>query len=169
MGWWASVTQGMSVHQGFHFCPNERSASWAHRIWMPPCSRSLQNNLVCSPRGVRRQKCFSLKISGTLLPGSGGCPPGNVYNLKINLVQSWAKKTLFDKISGCTYMSFSLNECEFPWNGTSLFPEISELPEKWQPCWHFAHWFLCWLPSETISQQKSATELLLLTISVRTR
>ena len=31
-------------------------------------------------------------------------------------------------------MSFSLNECDFPQNGTSLFPEISEIPEKWDPC-----------------------------------
>ena len=41
-------------------------------------------------------------------------PCGNVFHLEINLVQSGAQKGLFDKIFGCTYMSVSLNECEFP-------------------------------------------------------
>ena len=42
MGWWAKVTQGMSVHQGFHFCPKVRSDVWAQRICIPPCCRSLK-------------------------------------------------------------------------------------------------------------------------------
>ena len=62
------------------------------------------------------------------------CPPGNVFHPEMNLVQSGAPKRLFDKIFGWTYMSFCLNECEFPWNRTSLFPEISKIPEKWDPC-----------------------------------
>ena len=84
-------------------------------------------------RVVSGQKWFSLNMSGTLLQGSGGCPPGNVFNLKINLVQSGAQKTFYT-IFGCTYMSFLLNECDFPSSRTSLFPEISEIPEKWH------HW-----------------------------
>ena len=50
--------------------------------------------LSTTTRGVGGQKCFSLKMSGTLLRGSGGCPPGNVFNLEINSVLSGAPKRL---------------------------------------------------------------------------
>ena len=47
-----------------------------------------------------------------LTPLSPPTSPGNVFNLEINLVQSGApQKSLFDTISGCKYMSFSLNGC----------------------------------------------------------
>ena len=52
-------------------------------------------------QGFSGQKCFFPEDE---------CSPGNVFHL----VQSGAQKRLFDKIFGCTYMSFSLNECEFP-------------------------------------------------------
>ena len=54
--------------------------------------------------------CTSFLIAHAALRGSGGCPPGNVSNIEINLVQSGAPKRLFDTIFGCTFMSFSLNE-----------------------------------------------------------
>ena len=50
-------------------------------------------------------------------PGSvmgSGAAPLVLFNLETNLVQSGATKILFDKTFGCTYMSVSLNECEFP-------------------------------------------------------
>ena len=46
--------------------------------------------------------------------GPGAAPAANVFNLEINLVQSGAQKRPCDKIFRCTYIFFSLNECEFP-------------------------------------------------------
>ena len=90
--------------------------------------------------GVKKSTIY-LSMSGTLLWGSGGCPPGNIFNLEINLVQSGAKK---NKKQKNTFLTRLLDvhlfrwTNEFPWNGTSLFPEISEIPEKWHPCFHYS-------------------------------
>ena len=45
-------------------------------------------------------------------PGAA-CPPGHVFNLEINLVQSGANKKDF-LTRFVDVMSFSLNQCEFP-------------------------------------------------------
>ena len=72
---------------------------------------------ACTDRGPSDKKQKSLKTrlhdSGVFFP-EDEFSPGNVFHLEINLVQSGAKRRLFDKICGCIYMSFLLNECEFP-------------------------------------------------------
>ena len=54
-------------------------------------------------------------------------PPRNIFNLEINLVQPGAKKTHPFWQECCLFHKTNVS---FPWNGTSLFSEISEITEK---------------------------------------
>ena len=72
-------------------------------VWSP---------LITTCRGVSGQKCFFLKMCGSLLRGSGGCPPGNVFRNQFGEIWS-QNKTLWQDFLMYLYV-FVENEFNVP-------------------------------------------------------
>ena len=114
--WWTLTLCPLPMSSPFYTCPGHCDAV-TNAYEFPHFAHAWPVDRDSVSKGVSGQKCFSLKMSGTLLWGSGSCPPGNVFNLEINLVQSGAKKRLFDKIRFVDVPS-----CLYRWTNVS-FPE----------------------------------------------
>ena len=74
------------------------------------------------------EKCFPLTMSAAPCYGGPGAAP--LKSICWNLEPKKDFLTRFVDIPTCLFRWTNV----FPWNGTSLFPEISEIPEKWHPC-----------------------------------
>ena len=76
-------------------------------------------------------------MSGTLLQGSGGCPPWKWFfnhRNQFGAIKTPKKDfvTRFFDVPTCLFRWTAANVSS-PQNGTSRFPEISEIPDKWHP------------------------------------
>ena len=90
---------------------------------------------TCGPGVSLAKSAFPWRWEGD----PGACPPGNIFNQEINLVQSILsrapKNDVLTRLLEIPTFFFSRDERESPWNVTSLLPEISEIAENWHPWW----------------------------------